>query len=319
MPVNHRPSDDGSWHHQLGTSLFPASPSRYHLYIGAFCPYAHRADLARSLKGLQPFLPVSIVKPYTEGPGGWQFPATDSEHPGSTPDHLYHSEFLSELYFRSDPDYKGKYTVPMLWDKETEQVVNNESQDIMRMLFSAFNDLLPADKTKQRELDFYPPDLRPQIDELSSWMSPDLAAGVYKAGYAPTSSAYAEAAKTVFAALERFEHHLAQHPDYLYLLSPTRITEADLKLYTTLIRFNPAFHPKFDDGVGKVGEKAPRVGRWLRHLFWKVEGVRETTDFRAMRESYSKDGGDGRVEDVETFVEPWTEEDERWRLERAVV
>ncbi|KAL8639155.1 MAG: hypothetical protein Q9228_003777 [Teloschistes exilis] len=260
MPVNHPPSDDGSWHHQLGTSLFPASPSRYHLYIGAFCPYGHRADLARSLKGLQPFLPVS-----------------------STPDHLYHSEFLSQLYFRSDPDYKGKYTVPMLWDKETEQVVNNESQDMMRMLSSAFNDLLPADNTKQRELDFCPPDLRPQIDELSSWMSPDLATSVYKASHAPTSSAYAEAAKTVFTALERFEHHLAQHPDYVYLLSPTRITEADLKLYTTLIRFNPAFHPQFDDGMGKVAEKAPRVGRWLRHLFWKVEGVRETTDLRAMR------------------------------------
>ncbi|KAL9583159.1 MAG: hypothetical protein Q9212_002864, partial [Teloschistes hypoglaucus] len=230
MPVSHPPSDDGSWHHQLGTSLFPASPSRYHLYIGSFCPYAHRADLARSLKDLQSFLPVSIVKPYTNGPGGWRFPATDSEHPGSTPDHLYHSEFLSQLYFKSDPGYKGKYTVPMLWDKETKQVVNNESQEIMRMLSSAFNDLLPPDNnTKhQRELDFYPPDLRPQIDKLSSWISPTLTTAVYKAGFAPTASAYTSAAQTIFTALERFEHHLAQHQDYIYLLSPTRITEVDL-------------------------------------------------------------------------------------------
>ncbi|KAL8689908.1 MAG: hypothetical protein Q9218_004527 [Villophora microphyllina] len=319
MTESHPPSEDGSWHHEIGTPSFPAAPSRYHLYIGTFCPYAHRADLARSLKGLQPFLPTSIVKPYPKEPGGWRFPSTSSEHPGSTPDHIHHSTFLSELYFKSFQEYKGKYTVPMLWDKESKQVVNNESQDIMRMLNNCFNDLLPRDNIKQRELDLYPPDLQPQIDELSSWMSPDLTMSVYKAGFAPTPSAYASAAKTVFLALERFETHLSQHNKYIYLLSPDRITEIDLKLYTTLIRFNPAYHPQFtfsnDEELGNMRDRAPRVNRWLKHLYWKVEGARETTDFRAIAESFC--GERVGIKGPEEYLEPWTEEDEMWRVKRA--
>ena len=136
-------------------------------------PFAHRVIITRELKGLQPFLPMSIVKPYPKEDGGWRFPTTDDEYPGSTIDHLFHSKFLHEVYFKSNSQYKGKHSVPVLWDKKTNQIVNNESEDITRMLNTVYSDHLPKDDPRQK-LNFYPPELKHQIDEINSWMSPGL-------------------------------------------------------------------------------------------------------------------------------------------------
>ncbi|KAL8727700.1 MAG: hypothetical protein Q9166_005873 [cf. Caloplaca sp. 2 TL-2023] len=321
MPDN-PPTEDGNWRHQLGSPDFPPEPDRYHLYVGLFCPFAHRVLLTRELKGLQTFLPMSIVKPYPKEGGGWRFPATDDEYPGSTVDHLFHSRFLHDVYWKSDPDYQGKYSVPMLWDKQTNQIVNNESEDIMRMLNNVFNDFLPADNTTQRELNFYPSDLQAQIDDINSWMMPNLNNGVYKAGFATTQETYDENCLIVFSTLNRLETHFSEHPDYIYILGP-RITEIDLKLYTTLVRFDPIYQQHFKLMIGSIRHNYPRLHRWLKHMYWKVPGVKETTDFKHIKENYSKSHAGINPRAItplgpDPYVEAWTEEDEVWRREREI-
>lgn len=318
MP-DHPPTNDGSWRHQLGSPDFPPEPDRYHLYVGLFCPFAHRVLLTRELKGLQRFLPVSIVKPYPKEGGGWRFPATDEEHPGSTVDHLFQSKFLHDLYFKSDSTYQGKYSVPVLWDKKTNQIVNNESEDIMRMLNTAFNDFLPSNDTARRELDFYPSDLRPLIDEISSWMMPNLNSGVYRAGFAETQESYEENCRIVFATLDRLETRLSNQPRNIYMLG-SRITEIDLKLYTTLVRFDAIYQQHFKLMMGSIRHNYPHLHRWLKHMYWKVVGVKETTDFKHIKENYSKSHADVNPKAITPLgpdpnIEDWTEEDEQWRRE----
>ncbi|KAL8716754.1 MAG: hypothetical protein Q9225_005946 [Loekoesia sp. 1 TL-2023] len=319
---NHPPNEANSWRHHLGSPNFPIEADRYHLYVGLFCPFAHRVLLTRKLKGLSQFLPLCIVKPYPKEGGGWRFPSTNTEYPGSTVDHLYHSKFLHEIYFKSDPSYKGKYSVPVLWDKKTTQIVNNESEDIMRMLNTAFNNLIPPKNTKQRDLNFYPPDLQPQIDEINSWMMPNLNTGVYKAGFASSQPDYETHTRTVFSTLDRLESHLTSHPSNLFILSPHRITEIDLKLYTTLVRFDTIYQQHFKLMIGSIRHNYPHLHRWLKHMYWKVPGVKETTDFKHIREGYSKSMVDINPKGITPLgpvpdVEEWTEEDERWRKERV--
>ncbi|KAI4247272.1 MAG: hypothetical protein L6R40_001615 [Gallowayella cf. fulva] len=319
MP-HHPPTDDGSWRHRLEPPSFPPEPDRYHLYLAFFCPFAHRVLLTRELKGLQHFLPMSIMKPYPKEGGGWRFAATDDEYPGSTIDHLFHSKFLHEVYHRSDPKYEGKYSVPMLWDKKTNQIVNNESEDIMRMLNTAFNHYLPPNKTAQRELNFYPSHLQHQIDEINSWMMPNLNYGVYKAGFATTQASYEEHCRIVFSTLDRLESHLSDNPNNMYILGQD-ITEIDLKLYTTLIRFDTIYQQHFKLMIGSIRHNYPRLHRWLKHLYWKVPGVKETTEFKHIKENYSKCQAGINPRAITPLgpdpdIESWTEEDERWRSER---
>ncbi|KAL8875619.1 MAG: hypothetical protein Q9198_006047 [Flavoplaca austrocitrina] len=319
MPV-HPPTQNGSWRHQLGSPDFPPEPDRYHLYVGLFCPFAHRVLLTRELKGLQQFLPISIVKPYPKEGGGWRFPSTDEEYPGSTVDHLFHSEFLHDVYFRSDTEYEGKYSVPVLWDKKTNQIVNNESEDIMRMLNTAFNDFLPAHDTARRELDFYPSPLRPQINEISSWMMPNLNSGVYRAGFATDQESYEKNCRIVFATIDRLESYLSDHPRNIYVLGP-HITEIDLKLYTTLVRFDVIYQQHFKLMIGSIRHNYPHLHRWLKHMYWNVAGVKETTDFKHIKENYSKSHADVNPRAITPLgpdpnIERWTEEDEQWRKDR---
>ncbi|KAI4129595.1 MAG: hypothetical protein LQ338_002169 [Usnochroma carphineum] len=319
MP-NHPPTEDGSWRHQLRSSKFPVEADRYHVYVGLFCPFAQRVLVTRELKGLAQYLPLSIVKPYPKEGGGWRFPSTEDEYPGSTVDHLFHSKFLHEVYLKSDPGYKGKYSVPVLWDKKTNQIVNNESEDIMRMLNTAFNDLLPPNATAQRELNFYPEELRPQIDDINSWMMPDLNAGVYKAGFANDQQTYETNCRIVFDSLDRFEAHLSENPHNIFILGP--MTEIDIKLYTTLVRFDTIYQQHFKLMIGSIRHNYPHLHRWLKHLYWKVPGVRETTDFKHIKENYSKSHADINPKAITPLgpdpdVEAWTEEDEVWRKERV--
>ncbi|KAL8818321.1 MAG: hypothetical protein Q9223_003025 [Gallowayella weberi] len=318
MP-DHPPTEDGSWRHQLGSPDFPPDPDRYHLYVGLFCPFAHRVILTRQLKGLQQFLPMSIVKPFPKEGGGWRFPATNDEYPGSTIDHLFHSRFLHDVYHRSDPKYEGKYSVPMLWDKKTNQIVNNESEDIMRMLNTVSNQFLPPENTAQRELNFYPPDLKHHIDDINSWMMPNLNYGVYKAGFATIQESYDENCRIVFTTLDRLESQLSSHPKNIYILGH-RITEVDLKLYTTIVRFDTIYQQHFKLMIGSIRHNYPFLHRWLKHMYWKVAGVKETTDFKHIKENYSKSHAGINPRAItplgpEPYVEAWTEEDESWKRE----
>ena len=310
MP-NHPPTD-GSWRHQLGTPSFPVEPDRYHLYVGLFCPFAHRAIILRELKGLQNFLPISIVRPYPKDNGGWRFPATDDEYPGSTVDHLFHSNFLHEVYFRSDSEYKGKYSVPVLWDKKTNQIVNNESEDIMRMLNHAFDSYLPpGDKT--RNFDTSPQELRGEIDAVKSWMIPNLNTGVYKAGFADTQEDYEKNSRIVFETLDRLEEMAVQSPSY-FILGTAQPTEIDIKLYTTLIRFDTIYQQHFKLMVRSIRHGYPNLNTWLRNMYWNIPGVRDTTNFKHIKENYSKSHGDINPKAITPLgpvpdVEPWTEAD----------
>ncbi|MCJ1454581.1 hypothetical protein MMC28_004934 [Mycoblastus sanguinarius] len=318
MP-NHPPTDgpaDGSWRHQLGSPSFPAEPDRYHLYVGLFCPFAHRVIVTRELKGLQKFLPMSIVKAYPKEDGGWRFPENDTEYPGSTIDHLFHSKFLHEVYFKCDSEYKGKYSVPVLWDKKTNQIVNNESEDIMRMLNTAFNDYLPKDGP-QRDLNFYPSELKSKIDEINSWMMPGLNTGVYKAGFAATQEDYDKNCCVVFDALDRLESMLSSN-SRLFIASLTQPTEIDIKLYTTLVRFDTIYQQHFKLMILSIRHGYPNLNRWLKHFYWKLPGVRETTNFKHIKENYSKSHVDINPKGITPLgpdpeVEPWTEEDEEWK------
>ena len=313
---NNPPGEGGSWRHQLGSDSFPVEADRYHLYVGLFCPFAHRVMITRELKGLQEFLPMSIVKAYPKDGGGWRFPASNDEYPGSTIDHLFHSEFLHEVYFKSYKDYKGIYSVPVLWDKKTNQIVNNESEDIMRMLNTAFDDLLPKGSL-QHVLNFYPAHLQSQIEEISSWMIPDLNNGVYKAGFADSQSSYEQNARTVFRTLDRLESILSQfRKTSPYLLR--QMSEIDIKLFTTLIRFDVVYQQHFKLMLRSIRHGYPHLNRWMKHIYWNLPGVRETVNFKHIKENYTK--SHIRINPLgitplgpEPEVEIWTEEDERWR------
>lgn len=266
--------------------------------------------IARELKGLQKLLPMSIVKPYPKDNGGWRFPATDDEYPGSTIDHLFHSKFLHEVYFKSDADYKGKYSVPVLWDKKTNQIVNNESEDIMRMLNHAFDDYLP-EGDERRKLDTYPPESRAKIDEVNSWMMPNLNTGVYKAGFADTQEDYEKNCRIVFETLDRLEQMAAESATS-FILGTTQPTEIDIKLYTTLVRFDTIYQQHFKLMVRSIRHGYPKLNQWLKNMYWNVPGVKDTTNFKHIKENYSKSHGDINPKAItplgpEPDVEPWTE------------
>lgn len=316
MP-NYSPTN-GSWRHRLGEPDYPAEPNRYHLYVGLFCPFAHRVIITRQLKGLENLISMDIVKAYPKEGGGWRFPSTPDEYPGATIDHLFHSKFLSEVYFKSDPNYKGKYSVPVLFDKKRNQIVNNESEDIMRMLNTTFNDYLPEGSEQQR-LNFYPPELQDKIDEVNSWMMPNLNEGVYKAGFAATQEDYDKHCPVVFQTLDRLENILDDQKT-VFILGNT-LSEVDIKLYTTLVRFDTIYQQHFKLMLGSIRHNYPRLNSWLKNMYWNVPGVKNTTNFKHIKENYSKSHPDINPKAITPMgpvpeVEPWTEQDQIWKLEQ---
>lgn len=259
---------------------------------------------------------MDIVKPYPKDGGGWRFPSHPSEYPDSTPDSLFGSKFLHEVYFRCDEGYEGKYSVPVLWDKITGRIVNNESEDIMRMLNTGFNAYLP-EGSGEREMDFYPEDLQEKVNRVNSWMMPNLNFGVYKAGFALDQESYDEACRVVFETLDRLEGMLASH-DQLFVLATKAPTEIDLKLYTTLIRFDAIYQQHFKLMIRSIRHGYPCLHRWLKHMYWKIEGVKETTNFKHIKENYSKSHASINPKAItplgpEPDMEAWTKEDEAWR------
>jgi glutathionyl-hydroquinone reductase len=248
---------------------FRAEPGRYHLYVSFACPWAHRTLIARKLKGLEPLIDISAVNTFM-GEEGWTFDAG----PGVIPDGVNGVTRLHELYALADPHYSGRATVPVLWDKERRTIVSNESAEILRMLNSAF------DAVGGNDLDFYPPPLRPAIDELNAFIYPNVNNGVYRAGFASTQEAYEEAAIAVFDALDRLEARLATGR---YLTGST-ITEADWRLFTTLIRFDPVYATHFKCNRRRIVDY-PNLWGYLRDLY-QVPGVAETVYIDLIKAHY---------------------------------
>ncbi|KIJ55638.1 hypothetical protein M422DRAFT_152260, partial [Sphaerobolus stellatus SS14] len=240
--------------------------------------WAHRALILRKLKGLEELISVSVVSPYM-GNNGWPFAnVADAEFPGSTIDHLHNAEHVKDLYFKASPDYKGRYTVPILWDKKTDTIVNNESSEIIRIFNSDFNDLLPAEKA---QIDLYPGDLKKDIDELNAWVYDHLNNGVYKCGFAKSQEAYEKAVKPLFESLDRLEKVL-EGKEYLF----GRLTEADVRLYTTIIRFDPVYHGHFKCNFSTIRGGYPNINRWLKNLYWNNDAFKSTTDFDHIKTHY---------------------------------
>ena len=245
-----------------GESGFAAESGRYHLYVSLACPWAHRTLIFRQLKDLAPHISVSVVSPKMPDETGWSF-RTDE---GSTGDDLMGKDFLWQVYTEADPNYTGRVTVPVLWDKKRNTIVSNESAEIIRMFNSAFDEL-----TGNSE-DYYPEALRPEIDVLNARVYDDINNGVYKAGFATTQQAYDEAVAAVFAALDWVESRLGEHA---YLAGET-ITEADWRLFTTLVRFDAVYVGHFKCNRRRIADY-PNLSHYLKALY-EVPGIKHTVD-----------------------------------------
>jgi putative glutathione S-transferase len=248
---------------------FKAEPGRYHLYVSFACPWAHRTLIFRALRKLENVISISVVHHFM-GKDGWTFRKED----GATGDTLYGSDFLHQIYTKADPAYSGRVTVPVLWDKKGETIVNNESSEIIRMLNSAFNEWGDA------SLDFYPRELRGEIDEINAMVYPAINNGVYRAGFATTQKAYEEAFAELFSALDRLEDRLSRQR----YLAGNWITEADWRLFTTLLRFDPVYVGHFKCNLRRIADY-PNLSNYLRDLF-QVPGVASTVNMLHIKAHY---------------------------------
>ncbi|RED00751.1 MULTISPECIES: glutathione S-transferase family protein [Pseudomonadaceae] len=252
-----------------GASRYAPEAGRYHLYVSLACPWAHRTLIYRQLKGLRDLIGVSVVS-WLMREEGWTFDLAK----GSSGDDLYHLERLYQLYQRDQADYTGRVTVPVLWDRQEERIVSNESAEIIRMFNGAFDEL-----TGNR-LDLYPKALRGRIDALNERIYPTVNNGVYRAGFATTQEAYEEAFDEVFATLDDLEK-LLQTQRYL---TGEWLTEADWRLFTTLIRFDAVYHGHFKCNLRRIRDY-PALQGWLRELY-QWPGIAETVDFEHIKHHY---------------------------------
>lgn len=250
---------------------------RYHLFVSYLCPWATRALIVRKLKGLEDIIGLTAVVPrLTEN--GWPF-AKVEPFPGADRDPFYDSSYIKEIYLKAQPNFTGRFTVPVLWDKKLETIVNNESSEIIRIFNTAFNELLPADKAA---LDLYPERLRKEIDEINGWVYDTVNNGVYKTGFASTQKAYEDAVIPLFESLDRLEKILTGK-DYLI---GSQLTEADVRLFVTIIRFDTAYHGAFKCNLRTIRDGYPAIDLWLRKLYWKNTAFSESTNFEHIKHGY---------------------------------
>lgn len=238
-----------------GTGGFKAEPGRYHLYVSLACPWAHRTLIMRGLKGLEDMIDLSVVH-WRMLERGWTFEAG----PDVIPDPLHHAQYLYLVYTAAERDYTGRVTVPVLWDKATNTIVNNESSEIIRMLNSAF------DGIGAKAGDYYPQELRPEIDALNARIYDNVNNGVYKTGFATTQQAYEEAVTPLFETLDFLEEHLSSRR----YLCGGRLTEADIRLFTTLVRFDPVYVGHFKCNLRRIADY-PNLFAYLRDLYQRPE------------------------------------------------
>jgi len=252
-----------------GSSGFEAERGRYHLYVSLACPWAHRTVIVRMLKGLEDVVSLSVVDPIRDE-SGWAF----RDVPGAGPDPVNGFSFLSEAYDSTDPDYDGRISVPVLWDRETDRIVSNESADLIVMLNQAF------DEWGDASLDLYPADLRAEMDELNARVYETVNNGVYRAGFATTQEAYEEAVGPMFETLDALDERLASRR-YLF---GGELTLADWRLFTTLVRFDPVYYLHFKCNVHRIADY-PNLWPYLRDLL-TVPGVRETVNMDHVKRHY---------------------------------
>lgn len=254
-----------------GEAGFEAASGRYHLYVSMACPWAHRTLVFRKLKGLEEHIGVSVVHPDMLE-NGWEFRPDVPAHRDS----LHDARYLHQLYTRVAPDYTGRVTVPVLWDREREDIVSNESADIIRMLNSAFDGL----EGVRKELDFYPAELHQDIDEVNARVYDTVNNGVYKAGFATAQDVYERAYDALFESLDWLEQRLASHR---YLVGQ-RLTEADWRLFTTLIRFDAVYYSHFKCNRERLAD-FPNLSGYLRDLY-QVPGIAGTVDIEQIKRHY---------------------------------
>ena len=253
-----------------GKAGFQAEAGRYHLYVSLACPWAHRTLIFRELKGLQDMIDVSVVNPLMLE-HGWPL---DTGFPGATGDALYGLDFLYQLYLKADPQYSGRVTVPVLWDKQQQTIVSNESADIIRMFNSAFDNL------GARRGDYYPEALRSEIDEINARVYDRVNNGVYKAGFATRQSAYEQAVQELFAELDSLEARLSKQR----WLVGDQITEADWRLFTTLVRFDPVYVGHFKCNLRRIADY-PALSHYLRDLY-QQPGIADTVNLMHIKHHY---------------------------------
>ncbi|MEX1196817.1 MAG: glutathione S-transferase family protein [Pseudohongiellaceae bacterium] len=252
-----------------GEGGFPAEAGRYHLYVSLACPWAHRTLIMRHLKDLEPLIGVSVVSPDMLD-RGWSFNIEE----GSSGDALYGLDYLHQLYTRNRADYTGRVTVPVLWDRQRECIVSNESAEIIRMFNSAF------DALTGNENDYYPETLRGEIDEINALVYDTVNNGVYRAGFATTQEAYEKAFHALFSTLDELDARL-QKQRYL---AGRQLTEADWRLFTTLIRFDAVYYGHFKCNWRRI-EDYPALSHYVRELY-QTQGVAETVDFHHIQRHY---------------------------------
>ena len=252
-----------------GRKAFPAAAGRYHLYVSLACPWAHRTLIVRKLKKLEDVISVSVVD-FLMGAEGWVF----SDRPGAVPDGVNGKARLYEVYLLADPAYTGRVTVPVLWDKETGTIVNNESAEIIRILNRAF------DAFGDASLDLCPPELRGEIDAVNALVYETVNNGVYKCGFATEQAAYEAPFGRLFETLETLEARLSGRR----YLTGARPTEADWRLFTTLIRFDPVYHGHFKCNLKRIADYHNLFGYMLD--LYQTPGIADTVDFAHIKGHY---------------------------------
>ncbi|KAJ2677591.1 S-glutathionyl-(chloro)hydroquinone reductase [Coemansia spiralis] len=288
-----RPSDitkwqskNGEYHRQVSSfrsfveadpnAEFPAEAGRYHLYVSYACPWAHRTLIVRKLKGLENLIGVSVVH-YLMGQNGWEF-ASPEEVPGATLDTVNGAKYIREVYFKAEPGYSARFTVPVLWDKKKNTIVSNESSEIIRMFNSAFDEFVAPE---YQGISFYPEVLREKIDEINEWIYDTVNNGVYKSGFATAQAAYEKNCIALFKSLDRIENILGNNE---FLLG-SRLTEADIRLFTTMVRFDPVYHGHFKCNLKQIATGYPNILRWTREIY-QLPGVEDTVNMEHIKKHY---------------------------------
>ncbi len=252
-----------------GKGGFKAEAGRYHLYVSLACPWAHRTLIFRKLKKLEDLISVSVVD-YLMLENGWEF----TKPAGATGDDLFGLDYLYQIYLKADPNYSGRVTVPVLWDKQQQTIVSNESAEIIRMFNSAFDGLTGSTE------DFYPQGLREEIDALNAVIYATVNNGVYRAGFATTQDAYEEAVVKLFETLDMLEERLSSSR-YLF---GDKTTEADWRLFTTLVRFDPVYVGHFKCNIRRIADY-PNLSGYLRDLY-QQPGIADTVNMEHIRGHY---------------------------------
>lgn len=280
MPMNAKgefvrtPSSFRNWITADGSSGFPAEANRYHLYVSLACPWACRTLMARKLKGLENVISYTVVD-WLMLEDGWVF--TDSK-PRCSLDTVNNCKKLREVYKLADSEYSGRITVPVLWDKTKSTIVSNESSEILRMLNSEFNDFCATEG--QKKLDLYPKHLQAKIEELNGWIYTSINNGVYRAGMAQTQEAYDKGVRDVFEGLDKVENILSQSR----YLTGTTLTEADVRLFVTLIRFDMVYVGHFKCNKKRIVDY-PNIWGFVRDIY-QTDGIAETVDPEHIQKHY---------------------------------